>query len=95
MIPRSVKLQLLVVFSRPPEILPARGARLNKKNLNVFLKKLIPRSVKLQFGVQKSKCGANRRRIGQSRLVCKLYHCTKYYLSRSYQLEVQDQIKKN
>ena len=47
MIPRSVKLQLLVVFSRPPEILPARGARLNKKNLNVFLKKIDSKECKI------------------------------------------------
>ena len=39
----------LIVFSIPPEILPARGTRPNKR------KKIIPKSVRLQLGVQKSK----------------------------------------
>ena len=46
-------------FSKPPEFLPARGTRPNKrkKNSNAFLKKnqIIPMNVRLQLGVRKSK----------------------------------------
>ena len=37
---------VLWVFSKPPEILPARGLRLDnkKQNVNVFMKKVILRS---------------------------------------------------
>ena len=47
-------------FSKPPEFLPARGTRPNrrKKNSNVFLKKkqIIPKkNVRLQLGLRKSK----------------------------------------
>ena len=41
---------VLQVFSKPPEILPARSLRidrLEKQNVNVFMKKVIPRSVSL------------------------------------------------
>ena len=40
---------VLQVFSKPPKILPARSLRPGKKkqNVNVFMKKVIPRSVSL------------------------------------------------
>ena len=43
------------VFSKPPKILLARGYRLNKReqNLNVFMKKVIPRSVRLIWSAEK------------------------------------------
>ena len=43
------------VFSKPPKILLARVYRLNKReqNLNVFVKKVIPRSVRLIWSAEK------------------------------------------
>ena len=43
------------VFSKPPKILLARVYRLNKReqNLNVFMKKVIPRSVRLIWSAEK------------------------------------------
>ena len=40
---------ILQVFSKPPKILLARGHRLYKreKKVNVFMKKVIPKSVRL------------------------------------------------
>ena len=59
-------------FSKPPEFLPARGTRPNKrkKNSNVFLKKnqIIPKNVRLQLGVQKQNVGQTIIKIGQSPL---------------------------
>ena len=45
----------LQVFSKPPKILLARGYRLYKKekNLNIFMKKVIPRSVRLIWSAEK------------------------------------------
>ena len=42
-------------FSKPPKILLARVYRLNKRqqNLNVFMKKVIPRSVRLIWSAEK------------------------------------------
>ena len=47
---------VLQVFSKPPEILPARSLRidrLEKQNVNVFMKKVIPRSVSLIWSSEK------------------------------------------
>ena len=43
------------VFSKPSKILLARVYRLNKReqNLNVFMKKVIPRSVRLIWSAEK------------------------------------------
>ena len=45
---------VLQVFLKPPKILPARGYRLNKReqNVNVFMKKVIPRSVRLIWSAE-------------------------------------------
>ena len=42
-------------FPKPPKIQPARGLRLNKKkqNLNVFIRKVIPRIVRLIWSAEK------------------------------------------
>ena len=42
-------------ISKPPKILPARGLRLNKKkqNVNVFMRKVIPRIVRLIWSAEK------------------------------------------
>ena len=42
-------------ISEPPKILPARGSRLNKKkqNINIFMKKVIPRNVILIWSEEK------------------------------------------
>ena len=46
---------VLQIFSKPPEILPARGLRLDKKKqtVNVFMQKVIPRSVSLIWSSEK------------------------------------------
>ena len=46
---------ILQVFSKPTKILLVRGYRLNKReqNANVFMKKVIPRSVRLIWSVEK------------------------------------------
>ena len=46
---------VLQVFSKPPKILPARSLRPGKKkqNVNVFMKKVIPRSVSLIWSSKK------------------------------------------
>ena len=46
---------ILQVFSKPTKILLVRGYRLNKReqNVNVFMKKVIPRSVRLIWSVKK------------------------------------------
>ena len=46
---------ILQVFSKPPKILLARGYRLHKKekNLNIFMKKVILRSVRLIWSAEK------------------------------------------
>ena len=45
---------ILQVFSKPTKILLLRGYRLNKReqNVNVFMKKVIPRSVRLIWSVE-------------------------------------------
>ena len=42
-------------FPKPPKIQPARGLRLNKKkqNVNVFMRKVIPRIVRLIWSAEK------------------------------------------
>ena len=42
-------------ISEPPKILPARGSRLNKKkqNVNIFMKKVIARSLRLIWKAEK------------------------------------------
>ena len=52
---KSINIQaVLQVFLKPPKILPARGYRLNKReqNINVFMKKVIPRSVRLIWSAE-------------------------------------------
>ena len=52
----GLKMQVVLqVFSNPPEILPARSLRLDnkKQNVNVFMKKVIPRSVSLIWSSKK------------------------------------------
>ena len=46
---------VLQVFSKPPKIPPARSLRPDKKkqNVNVFMKKVIPRSVSLIWSSEK------------------------------------------
>ena len=46
---------ILQVFSKPPKILLARGYRLYKRErkVNVFMKKVIPRSIKLIWSAEK------------------------------------------
>ena len=46
---------ILQVFSKPPKILLARGYRLYKRErkVNVFMKKVIPRSIKLIWNAEK------------------------------------------
>ena len=46
---------VLQVFSKPPKILLARGYRLNKReqNVNLFMKKVIPRSERLIWSAVK------------------------------------------
>ena len=46
---------ILQVFSKSTKILLVRGYRLNKReqNVNVFMKKVIPRSVRLIWSVEK------------------------------------------
>ena len=46
---------ILQVFSKATKILLVRGYRLNKReqNVNVFMKKVIPRSVRLIWSVEK------------------------------------------
>ena len=46
---------ILQVFSKPTKILLVRGYRLNKReqNVNVFMKKVIPRSLRLIWSVEK------------------------------------------
>ena len=46
---------ILQVFCKPPKILLARGYRLYKreKKINVFIKKMIPRSVRLIWNAEK------------------------------------------
>ena len=42
-------------ISKPPKMLPARGLRLNKKkqDVNVFMRKVIPRIVRLIWSAEK------------------------------------------
>ena len=52
---KSINMQaVLQVFLKPPKILLARGYRLNKReqNVNVFMKKVIPRSVRLIWSAE-------------------------------------------
>ena len=46
---------VLQKFPKPPKILPGRGLRLIKtgQNVNVFMKKMIPRSVRLLWSAVK------------------------------------------
>ena len=67
---------VLQVFSKPPKILLARGYRLNKReqNVNLFMKKVIPRSVRLSWSAEKSNVEQTILKFGKSRL--KYASCT-------------------
>ena len=60
---------VLQVFFESPRILPARGLRLNKKkqNKNIFMKKVIPRSVRLIWSAEKSNVEQTVVKIGKIR----------------------------
>ena len=59
---------ILQVFCKPPKILPARVLWLNKKkqNINVFVEKVIPRSVRLIWSAEKSNVKQTAVKIRQS-----------------------------
>ena len=56
------------VFSKPSKILPTRGLGLNKKeqNVNVFMRKVVPRSARLIWSPEKVNVDQTAVKIGQS-----------------------------
>ena len=55
------------MFSKPHNILKARGSEL-KKNANSFMKKVIPRSARLSWSAEKSNVEQTLVKFGQTRL---------------------------